>query len=267
MSNEKTPSSSGKRSFSNASLSPTSPSSSQLQKKPNMSVDVDSLIAALTDERVKSALISSYTAALTAELEKRDRIIEALQSEVQQLKTDLHELKQEKAEEKERLQAELDDQEQYSRRNNLRVYLSTPEHPKEDTTQLILDHAKVIGVALTPTDIDRSHRIGKKGRSSKPRSVIIKFTSYWRRKEFFDNRKNDTVFVSEDLTDKRANLLYNAHELRRKGYVKYCWTQDGSVFVRRSDNAEDTGNPVSKIHSLKDLLPFGLDPSLLTAQS
>ena len=97
MSNEKTPSSSGKRSFSNASLSPTSPSSSHLEKKPNMSVDVDSLIAALTDERVKSVLTSSYTAALTAELKKRDSITEALQSEVQQLKTELHELKQEKA--------------------------------------------------------------------------------------------------------------------------------------------------------------------------
>ena len=265
MSGENTPSS-GKRSFSSASLSPTSPSSSQHPKKANMSVDVDSLIDALTNDRVKAALTSSFTTAFLVELEKRDRVIEALQSEVIQLKADLSELKREKTQEQERIATELDEQEQYSRRNNHRVFFTTPEHSQEDTTQMVLDHAKTIGVALTPADIDRSHRVGKAGRGSKPRPVIVKFTSYWRRKEFFDSRKKDPIFIAEDLTDKRANLLYHARELRRKALLKYCWTRDGSVFVRRLDETDNqSGNPVSKIRSLHDLLPFGLDPAILTA--
>ena len=48
-----------------------------------MSVDVDSLIAVLTDDHVQSDLISNYTAARIADLEKRDCIIETLQTEVQ----------------------------------------------------------------------------------------------------------------------------------------------------------------------------------------
>ena len=231
-----------------------------------MSVDVDSLIDALTNDRVKAALTSSFTTAFLVEMEKRDRVIEALQSEAIQLKADLSELKQEKAQEQERSATELDEQEQYTSRNNLRVFFTTPEHPKEDTTQMILDHAKNIGVALTPADIDRSHRVGKTGRGSKPRPVIVKFTSYWRSKEFFDSRKKDTIFIAEDFTVKRANLLYHARELRRKGLLKYCWTRDGSVFVRRLDEADDqSGNTINKIRSLHDLLPFGLDPSILAA--
>ena len=92
---------------------------------------------------------------------------------------------------------------------------------------------------------------------------IVKFTSYWQRKEFFDSRKNDTVFIAEDLTDKRANLLYQARELCCKGLLKYCWTWDGSVFVQRLNEADNkSGNPVSKMWSLHDLLPFGIDPSM-----
>ena len=74
-----------------------------------MSVDVDSLIDALTNDRVKAALTSSFTTAFLAEFEKRGRV-EALQSEVIQLKADLSELKREKAQEQERITTELGEQ-------------------------------------------------------------------------------------------------------------------------------------------------------------
>ena len=116
-------------------------------------------------------------------MEKHRRVIKALQSEVIQLKSHLSELKREKTQEQERIASELNDQEQYSRGNNLRVFLITAEHSKEDTTQMVFDHAKTIGVVLTPADIDRSHKEGKTGHGSKPRPVIVKFTSSWRRKD------------------------------------------------------------------------------------
>ena len=285
MNGEATPAS--KRTFSDASLPPSSPNLTQQHKKVNMSIDLDSLIATLTDERcqnvltktissvLKIELTSALSDAIKTEFHVRDQKIEALQNEVKALKKQISSLAHEKVAENERVALELDEQEQYSRRNNLRIHFPTPEHPDEDSTELVLEHAKTLGVALTPADIDRSHRVGKKQRGprAKPRPVVVRFTSYWRRKEFFSARKNDEIYISEDLTERRATLLYHARSLRRNGHLKFCWTRDGSVYVKIHDSVENRESPVenetyqkktiTKIMTLKDLIPFGLDPAII----
>ena len=189
------------------------------------------------------------------------------------LKKQISSLAHRKEAENEWVAQELDEQEQYSRRNSLRIYFPTPEHPDEDLTEFVLEHAKTLGVASTPADIDRSHRVGKKQRGprAKPRPVVERFTSYWRRKEFFSARKNDEIYISEDLTERRATLLY--HAWSRNGHLKFCWTRDGSVYVKIHDSIMNRESPgenetnqkktVTKIMTLKDLIPFGLDPAII----
>ena len=81
-----------------------------------------------------------FVDAISTELKIRDDKIATLQSEISDLITVINDMKSEKALEREKVENELDEQEQYSRRNNLRVFLKVPESREEDTTNLIIDH-------------------------------------------------------------------------------------------------------------------------------
>ena len=76
-----------------------------------------------------------------------------------------------------RLKSELNDLEQYGRRNNLLRIFGIPEAAGEDTTEVIKQIAQdKLGVSMDKKDIDRSHRVGKS--SGKPRASLVKFSSY-----------------------------------------------------------------------------------------
>nr|KAG5705337.1 hypothetical protein BaRGS_011109 [Batillaria attramentaria] len=60
------------------------------------------------------------------------------------------------------LQDRVDELEQYSRRNNIRIS-DIPEIDGEDTDDLIIAIGNEIGVTITEEMIDRSHRVDKKG--------------------------------------------------------------------------------------------------------
>lgn len=102
-----------------------------------------------------------------------------LKEDMQQLREEVRELKEEVDVRDKRiteLETRLDDQEQYQRRNNIRV-TGVPEESGENTDDIILTLTKAIGVKLTLADIDRSHRVGAKD-ESKQRPILVKFTSY-----------------------------------------------------------------------------------------
>ena len=117
-----------KRTFSAAELSPDlSPSQPLSTKKLNMSLDVDTFLSLLNDERIKSVFKNMFLGAISQELKSRDDKIAALKEEVKDLKTELHDIKIKKMQERENLEREIDEQEQYSRRNNLKVFLRVRE--------------------------------------------------------------------------------------------------------------------------------------------
>ena len=149
----------------------------------------------------------------------------------------------------------LDHLEQYSRRNNIRI-LGVPTKPNEDTDEIVRDVAQRIGIPLSTSDIDRSHRLPRKpdasvnaegsyanaaqiGKSSPP-PIIVKFTSYKPKSRMMKHRRNlkgsGTVIV-EDLTKKNSNLLFKTS---RTANVKGSWSVDGRVFamVITSDGRE-----------------------------
>ena len=86
----------------------------------------------------------------------------------------------------EKLERIVDRQEQYSRCNCLLLH-GIAEGEREKTDDLVLGTLnEKMYVDLTPSDLDRTHRIGqKKASSDKPRAVILKFVSYNTRKIFF----------------------------------------------------------------------------------
>ena len=103
---------------------------------------------------------------------------------------------------------QLDDMQQYNRRENICVYgVQKAKYSKDDGETVILNVAKTLGVNLQPADIQRSHRLGKKKNAEKPRPIIVRFVSYKKRNELFYKKSElkksadyKNVFVVEDIT-------------------------------------------------------------------
>ncbi len=105
----------------------------------------------------------------------------------------------------------LDNLEQTNRRNNLRIE-GIPEMKGENTDQIVCRLAsEFLGVEIGERDIDCSHRVGKPN-AEKPRTIIVRFTTYNVRKQIFKNRiklkhiKDRQIYVNEDLTKSRFHL-------------------------------------------------------------
>ncbi|KAI4458221.1 odorant receptor [Holotrichia oblita] len=145
------------------------------------------------------------------------------------------------------LRNKMDNLEQYSRRNNIRIS-GLVEEQNENLQEKVLNFCRdKLNVSAESRDIDRVHRLGKPGKTS-PRCVIIKFTNYGSKQKILAARKKlkgskEKCFVTEDLTKSRYELYRAAQD---KWGVKHVWTQDGRIKVKLS-------NKVITVQSLKDL--------------
>lgn len=176
---------------------------------------------------------------------------DTLGTEVQELKRENQQLVKNNRELERRviqLESDTDALEQYSRRNTVRIS-GLPEVPSEDTDSAVLAIARELDVPLTPSDIDRSHRVGRVDDSRagsgrrRPRDIIVKFATYNAKQRLYVKRKNlretasmNSIFINEDLTKKRSKLLYDARCLVRMKKLKSAYASDGKIFVR--DNLE-----------------------------
>lgn len=131
----------------------------------------------------------------------------------------------------------LDDLEQYSRRNCLLLH-GIKESSDEKTDQIVIQIINdKLHLNLQPGDIDRSHRLGqsRKRPNMKPRSIIIKFVSYRSRSTVFKNKrllKGSGLVITENLTRRRNELLKAA---KACPYVEAAWSMDGRIILLRND--------------------------------
>ena len=152
--------------------------------------------------------------------------------------------------------------EQYSRRNSLR-FSGIPEEADEQTDQVILGVANKLNIDIDLRDIDRSHRVGKvvtgiRNGNRRHRDIIVKFARYNVRDSVYKMRRElrnipqlKSVYVNEDMTQKRAKLLFDARTLRRVNNIKAAYSSDGKIFIR--DNSDNR----HLIKSNADLDKFG----------
>ena len=177
---------------------------------------------------------------LTAQMDNMTRQLAAKDERIQTLeKTVLH------------LEGQLDAQEQYSRRSNLRIQGIMDDARGEDVEK------KVLGVInkdmgfnppLKATDLERSHRLGRVAPGQgRPRVVIVRFATERLRdavyrcrgslKGYNDAHHPDArIFINEDLTAKRATLAFKTRELKKGGRIAHCWTHSGRVLIKDNDN-------------------------------
>ncbi|KAF0302213.1 hypothetical protein FJT64_025677 [Amphibalanus amphitrite] len=158
---------------------------------------------------------------------------------------------------------QLNDLEQYSRRLCVNI-TGVPETTGESTDQIVTDLAKMAGVAVTPSDIDRSHRIGKLS-DGKSRPIIVRFTNFTKRQEFYNARRElrkprpvrgskvsaetaGKTFVSDNLTKLNQHTMYVARNMKKEGKIHSAWTDVGKMKVRVKE-----GGQTKIIRSLEDL--------------
>ena len=214
------------------------------------------LIEALKDDRVMRALhtdsdklhdkIDSLTVLvtnLTTQLENKEQRITELEKTVALL------------------EVSIDDQQQYSRRANLR-FTGIEENAGEDTTKKvlqILNETMQLEPPISLDQIERNHSLGRVTLDQRrPRTLIVRFRSERSRdtvykargqlKEF--NHRSDPVkriFVNEDLTSRRANIAFETRKLKKEKKIADCWTFNGRILIKSNRGQ------IEEISSLGDM--------------
>ena len=233
------------------------PSLSSAEKSTTHSVIPESEMLKLS-EMLKTTFKSEIVGLVNCIVEG---VVDGLQEQVKKLETTNAQL----VEENELLHArivtlerKLDQGEQYSRRNCLRIS-GIEEKPFENTDTIITKLASDIDSDVELSQIDRSHRLGDPSKArAKPRDIIVKFATYRSRQSFYKRRTllkqrdHQGVFVNEDLTKFRSGLLFNARSLTKVELLKGAWSSDGNILVK------DMNDKVHRINDISDLFQFGL---------
>ena len=138
------------------------------------------------------------------------------------------------------LKTEINDLEQYSRRNSVRINCQNwREFPHEDCEKLVLDLAWDLGFRLEPWMIDRCHRTGKHIRG-RERDILVKFISYKfkdslikARIEAGANPVFRNVYINEDLSAETSKLFFKARAMKKEKKLFSAGTRDGKILVSR----------------------------------
>lgn len=185
-----------------------------------------------TDKPVGEMSQSELVSLINEALKPLKEVVCNLQKEVADLRTEVETLTSsidDKEEVIDELRTQLEEREQYSRRNNLRIF-GLKESVNENTDDLVMEVATKLNVDIDRNFIDRSHRVGKPG--GKPRAVIVKFVGYAPRSKLYRSKKSlkgTGITIHEDLTKPRLNLLKRAIECYTE---KSVWTHDGVIMIK-----------------------------------
>lgn len=207
-------------------------------------------ILKLVDDSIKPHLekVKQCQEAIThkeIEINKQNKVIKSLQEKLNNVET------------------RIEEQEQYSRRTSLRFNnVKVPTNRKGeiiqpvDTDSIVLGICnKDLGLKLDINHIGRSHPIGepKDGKIS----IITRFLTYRQRQLVFRNKKKlkgnpDKMFIAENLTKHRYDLIKRLNTLRKTGKIHSYWTHDGSVLVKKTEQSRTIN-----IKNRKDVYKLG----------
>lgn len=153
----------------------------------------------------------------------------------------------------------IDNQNQYSRRENVRI-AGIPEEEQEDQKSLATKVTAIcaeMNVQLNKDDFVSCHRVGnKESAKGRPRTVILRTTRDTKTKIFVNKKtlhnKADfkNIYFNEDLTTIRLKLLTFVKKLDN---VKSAYTRDGKIICNMTNNKKIT------VENPDDLFKVGVD--------
>ena len=178
--------------------------------------------------------------ALNAALKYNEQLQKVLEATRQRAK--------EQEKEIDKLYENMDALELYTRKNSLEIE-GIPENVCSDENA-VLKVAEVLNVKVKRDDVDICHRIQRR-----KSSVIIRFGSHKVKRALHKQRvqlknvsfsqlfpnasaaagaSSNRIFINENLTAYRRNLVRIASEMKENGLLNGLWTVDGKVFVKTS---------------------------------
>ena len=215
------------------------------------------LAAALDQPIVQAKLKSIFGQQLNDTIKKIDEKVRKLEDEIEKDRKQLKVMQQKM----DQLASLIDAQEMYSRRTSIRISGITENPRGEDVKEDVLRVLSPMGITLEA--INRMHRVGKKT-PNRPRQVLVQFISYRSKEKVMSQAptllKGTNIFINEDLTEKRATLLYEARKLRREGRIAQCWSRDGRIMAKVTLNGRK-----HLITSLDDLAGLPSPQSLVAS--
>ena len=146
------------------------------------------------------------------------------------------------------LMVNLDSLEQCGRMSLIRVAGISEGGSDEDTNTIVQTIISDIDPDLSPTDIKRSHRIGKLGVSrghnhARKRQIIVRLTNPIVKRRILTCRKNlkssskyKHVYINEDLTPTRNKIHSHARQLLKRKTIAQLWTTNGKILIKDKDN-------------------------------
>jgi hypothetical protein len=268
-----------KSNITNVSDTPNTQITSASKKRSRMDVDDDGQGSEKKDGGwiAKEELALLVTEVVTKAVAESLRTIQSSISDLQVLVmakdsiiTDLKEENKDLRVRLDALETELDDKEQYSKRNNL-IISGLPVTANENPIEMVEKIAHITGVHLEKWDVVAAHRLpsrnirGKFGGNNDgfaDHPFIIKFHSRFTKEKLMKNAREANltaerfggsrgirVFFNDHLTKKKSALLRKAKILKSKDYeYKYVWCRNGQILVKKDQDA-----PAYRINNEADI--------------
>ena len=180
-----------------------------------------------------------------------------LRKELEKTKEELDSTKkvlQDQEDETQNLWFSLDSLEQYTRKNSLEFH-GIPECLYANAQDVVISVAKKIDVDIEQDDIEIVHKLQRK-KGNKP--IIAKFCSHKAKAKIYRERfklrnvkvsdifphyspadeSQNRIYINENLTTFRRDLLSKALKKRKDKTLSSVWTLDGKIFVKTSSDEE-----------------------------
>ena len=154
----------------------------------------------------------------------------------------------------EKIYNQLDDSEQYSRRNCILLH-GIPKQDDENTDDLVLRFiSDQLHVDLDDFEIDRTHRLKPFMESKHPSPIIIKFVRHnIKQYVYYQKRKlkNSGYLITESLTSRRYEIMKKLKDLLKMKKISAFWTNDGRIFYMKSRVSHKVeANSVTQLNEL-----------------
>ena len=128
----------------------------------------------------------------------------------------------------------INDLEQYSRRNSIRIYGINDSNPSEtpfETAVIVAEKLSAkLKLSIEVRDIDIAHRMGRFLKEGN-RPIICKFVSRFKKVEVIKSRrllKGTPIVIKEDLTLRNMQRLQEVQDVEN---VTKAWSDDGKIIA------------------------------------
>lgn len=134
---------------------------------------------------------------------------------------------------------------------------NVPESPREDVVAIVKDIGKIIGIVdIKEGDIQVAHRVDTRDEKRGARPIIVHLASRYNRNIWIQNSRtfnrdnnkqlnanninnsfpDTTIYINEHLTVQMKMLLKEAKDFAKTNNVKYVWTKDAFILMKKDDN-------------------------------